>query len=326
MKLTSFARFAWFTLLVNILVIIGGAYVRATGSGAGCGAHWPLCNGSMLPDTSRIHTIIEFSHRVTSGIALICVLVMMVWAWRKIPRWQPVHTAAVGSTLFIFMEAALGAGLVLFEYVAFNVSIARAYWMAAHLVNTFLLLLFLTLTAWWASGGKPISFRRDSATNWALAVAFLSTLILGASGAITALGDTLTLAGGISPAESAIVARLIELRIFHPLIAFGVGALLLFSVWIVNKRRPAKQAKLFSTMLMGVYALQLLAGALNVALKAPVWLQLVHLLLADALWILLVLLAASVLRVAEGTTEVGTTEVRSDSAAAKTKGGFVQQA
>lgn len=299
MKLTPFARFAWFTLLVNILVIIGGAYVRASGSGAGCGAHWPLCNGTMLPDTSRIHTIVEFSHRITSGVALICVLVLLVWAWRKFPRWQPIHTGVVGSTFFILMEAALGAGLVLFEYVAYNVSVARAYWMAAHLVNTFLLLFFLTLTAWWASGGRPISFRGDRAIRWTLALAFSGVLILGCSGAITALGDTLTLAGGISPTQSVIVARLIELRIYHPMIAFAVGGLLYLAIWTIGKRRPSRQTRQFSIALMGIYALQLLAGVVNVVLKAPVWLQLFHLLFADVLWILLVLLAASALGVAQ---------------------------
>ena len=321
MKITSFARFAWFTLLVNILVIIGGAYVRATGSGAGCGAHWPLCNGSMLPDTSRIHTIIEFSHRITSGIALICVLVMLVWAWRKIPRWQPVHTGVVLSAFFILMEAALGAGLVLFEYVAFNVSIARAYWMAAHLVNTFLLLSFLTLTVWWASGGARLSLRGDRWIRLTLGLAFLGTLILGSSGAITALGDTLTLAGGISPTESVIVAQLIGLRLLHPMIAFAVGALLWLAAWTVSKRRPTKRNKQFATLLMAIYAVQLLAGALNVAWLAPVWLQLIHLLLADSLWITLVFLAASALEV-----EQSKVDTRKSSVPLTTKDGFMSQA
>lgn len=299
MKYPSFARFAWFTLFVNVVVIIGGGYVRATGSGAGCGAHWPLCNGTVILDTSKIHTIIEFSHRITSGLALICVLTLLVWAIRKIPRWQPLHSAVVGSTFFILMEAALGAGLVLFEYVAFNVSVARAYWMAAHLLNTFLLLSFLTLTAWLASGKPPISLVGNTLSKWSLGLAFLGTMILGSSGAVTALGDTLNLAGGISPAESAIVARLIEMRIFHPLIAFGVGALLLLAAWATSRQRPTPQVKRFATALMAVYVVQLLIGAFNVALKAPVSVQLIHLLLADTLWILLVLLAASTLAATE---------------------------
>lgn len=295
MKYTSFARFAWFTLFINVLVIIGGGYVRATGSGAGCGAHWPLCNGTVILDTSKIHTIIEFSHRITSGLALICVLTLLIWAMRRIPRWQPLHTVVIGSSFFILMEAALGAGLVLFEYVAFNVSVARAYWMAAHLLNTFLLLLFLTLTAWYASGQPPISLVGNTLSKWTLGLAFLATMILGSSGAVTALGDTLNIAGGISPTESAIVARLIEMRIFHPLIAFGVGAFLFLAAWSASRQRPTRQVKAIATALMAVYALQLLTGAINVALKAPVAIQLIHLLLADGLWILLVLLSASTL-------------------------------
>ncbi len=296
MKLTAFAKFTWFTLLVNILVILGGAYVRATGAGAGCGAHWPLCNGELLP-ASTFHSVVEFSHRITSGFALLCVIVMLVWAWRKVPRWQPVHTGAVGSLIFIVIEALLGAGLVLLEYVAFNVSIERAAWVAAHLANTFLLLLFLTLTAWWATGGRPIRLRGQGAVGLTLLLALIGTLILGCSGAIIALGDTLASVGGFSPTESAIVEGLIGLRLLHPLLAFIVGALIGLAAWIAVRQRSAPQTLLFARWLMSVYVVQLLLGALNVALNAPVWIQLIHLLLADGLWILLVLLAASALAV-----------------------------
>ncbi len=44
-----FSRYAWGVLLWNVLVALWGAYVRATGSGAGCGSHWPTCNGEILP-------------------------------------------------------------------------------------------------------------------------------------------------------------------------------------------------------------------------------------------------------------------------------------
>ena len=120
-------------------VILWGAYVRATGSGAGCGAHWPLCNGEILPRGGRVATLIEFSHRLTSGLALVAVVVLAVWAWRACrPDTRPAR-AAVLSLLFMLTEAAVGAGLVLFQLVADNASFARAMFLAAHLLNTFTL-------------------------------------------------------------------------------------------------------------------------------------------------------------------------------------------
>ena len=140
-----FSTFAWGVLGFNVLVIIWGAFVRATGSGAGCGSHWPLCNGELVPRAPQVETLIEFSHRITSGIALLGVVALLIWAMRSFPRGHHVRKAAGASMFFMVTEALVGAGLVPFEYVAHNVSIARAYWMAGHLTNTFLLLAALTL-------------------------------------------------------------------------------------------------------------------------------------------------------------------------------------
>ena len=146
----SFIRFAWAVLAYNLLVIVWGAFVRASGSGAGCGSHWPLCNGSVLPRAPQIETLIELTHRLTSGVALILVLVLVVRAFRNYPPRHLVRYASLTSLFFILTEALIGAGLVLFEYVAQNTSIARAFWMSGHLINTFLLLAALALTAWWS--------------------------------------------------------------------------------------------------------------------------------------------------------------------------------
>lgn len=297
MKLTRFAKFAWSVVAVNIVVILWGAFVRATGSGAGCGAHWPLCNGDVVPRAPALETIIEFSHRLSSGVAMLMVLGMLIWAFRIYPKGHLLRKAAVASSFFILMEAAVGAALVLLEYVAFNISVARAFWMMGHLVNTFLLLAVLTLTAWWASGGEAVRVRGRGRINWALGAALAGTLFLGSSGAVTALGDTLVLAGGISPEESPIVAQLVALRIYHPIIAFGVGGLILIAAIMAYRYAPTDRVKLLALTTGILYVGQLLLGALNVALKAPVWLQIVHLLMSDLIWIGLVLLAASTLAV-----------------------------
>lgn len=294
-----FARFAWGVVLLNIGVIIWGAFVRATGSGAGCGDNWPLCQGEIIPRPERIETVIEFSHRVTSGLALLSVVVLLIWAFRAYPKGSVVRKGAVASMIFMILEALIGAALVLLEYVAFNVSVGRAIWMGGHLINTFLLMAALTLTAWWSQGGQPLRLRQQGTVGWALLAAVLGMLVLGVSGAITALGDTLVLTGGISPTENALVATLVDLRIFHPLIAFGVGALMGLAAWVTMKQRPGRATQQLGRAIIALYVGQLLVGSLNVALKAPVWLQLVHLAITTTIWILLVMLAAAALAVHE---------------------------
>lgn len=298
MQSRRFAAYAWGVLAYNVLVIVWGAYVRATGSGAGCGSHWPLCNGEVLPRAPQLETIIEFSHRMTSGIALLVVAALVPLAWRAFPRGHRVRTMAVVSLGFIIFEALLGAALVLLEYVAENASVARAYWVAGHLINTFLLLAVLTVTAWWGGGAPPIRLRgQPRMLVGTLLAALVGMLLLGASGGVTALGDTLVLTAGITPEESPLVATLVDLRIYHPLLAIVVGALILLAVYTVRNLRPSATANRLAWALAGIFVLQLILGAVNVALKAPVAIQLIHLLVSDLIWIALVLLAANTLAV-----------------------------
>jgi heme A synthase len=289
-----FSRYAWGVLAYNILVILWGAFVRATGSGAGCGDHWPLCNGDVIPREAATATIIEFAHRVTSGLALLSVVVLIVWAFRLYPQGHRVRKAAAFSMGLMVLEALIGAGLVLLQYVAYNVSVARGYWMAAHLFNTFLLLAALTLAAWTASGGRLPRFRRSGPLGVALGVTIASVLVLGVSGAVTALGDTLTIGGGIDPASDPIVAALVGLRIYHPLLALlvGVGVAV---VAVMGRRSAHPLARVFGFGALGLYLVNLSIGLVNVWLMAPVEIQILHLLVTDLIWIGLVLFAAAAL-------------------------------
>src|SRR5215475_5692943 len=168
MKLDRFAKYAWFALAFNLLVIMWGAYVRASGSGAGCGSHWPLCNGEVIPGSPALKTIVEFSHRLSSGLALLLVAGALVWAFRAYNPKHRLRRYAATAMFFMLMEAAVGAGLVLFEMVAENKSTARALWMSAHLINTFLLLGTLALIAWTATTGGRLHIRGQGSINWAL--------------------------------------------------------------------------------------------------------------------------------------------------------------
>jgi heme A synthase len=305
MKLDRFAKYAWLTLAFNLLVIVWGAYVRASGSGAGCGSHWPLCNGEVIPGSPTVKTIVEFSHRLSSGLALLLVVGALVWAFlarafcAHSPK-RPRIRYAASAMFFMSMEAAIGAGLVLFEMVAENKSIARALWMSAHLVNTFLLVGTLTLMAWAATTGGRLNVRGQGSINWVLAAAIVATLILGVSGAVSALGATLfpvtSLAEGLKQDLSPTAHVLIRLRFFHPLIAIGVSGLLILTAYSARSRQPWNDVKRWSTTLIALVFVQLGAGAVNLLLHAPIWLQLLHLLLSDLVWIALVLLGCAALQ------------------------------
>ncbi|HEX6386764.1 MAG TPA: COX15/CtaA family protein [Anaerolineae bacterium] len=299
MKQNRFATFTWVVLAYTVAVILWGAYVRATGSGAGCGSHWPLCDGQVIPRTEQIETAIEFTHRLMSGLLGLLVLGMFVWSFRAHPKGHVVRRGAALSLVFVITEGLIGAGLVLFELVAYNDSVARTISIAAHLINTFLLLAFLTLTAWWANNGRPIRLKGQESAGWLLGIGFLGMLVLGASGAVTALGDTLfpagSLAEGIRQDFSPTAHFLIRLRLWHPLLGIVLGLYLIWASTLVSAMRPSPHTIGFSRALKVLFIIQLAVGALNVYLLAPVWIQLVHLLLADAVWIALILLSATAL-------------------------------
>lgn len=297
----NFTRFAWIVLAYLILVILWGAFVRATGSGAGCGSHWPLCNGVVVPREARIETLIEFTHRLTSAFSGLLVLVMMFWAFRLYPKGHIVRRAAVYSTIFIITEGLVGAGLVLFEWVAYNESIERAISMAIHLVNTFLLLAAVSLTAWWAGAGGDfrLQIRGQGRTGWLVGIALGLLLVLGVSGAITALGDTLfpsgTLREGIAQDFATTAHFLIRLRVYHPIIAVITSVYLWLASAAIAGARPGIGQLLFSRAIRVLVVVQLFAGVANILLNVPVVMQLIHLLLADLMWIAVVLLGATAL-------------------------------
>ena len=292
-------RVAWLTLGWTVAVILWGAFVRATGSGAGCGAHWPLCNGEVVPRAPLLETMVEYTHRLTSGVALLLVLALAAWVFRERPKGHPARWAAMASVFFILTEAGVGAALVLLRLVAENESVARALFMAGHLANTFMLLAALALTAHWCGTDAPLRrdlLRRD---GWVFGLAFLVLLLVGKSGAVAALGDTLypaqSLLAGLAQDLSPTATILVRLRVLHPLIAVAGTLAVAFAAARVLQAIEDSGTRRWAWAVAGLALAQLGAGMLNLILLAPVWMQIVHLLLADVLWIALVLLAARAL-------------------------------
>jgi heme a synthase len=299
MKLGRFAIYAWSVLAYNFAVILWGAYVRASGSGAGCGSHWPLCNGEVLPRAREVETLIEFSHRLTTSLAGLLVIGLVIAAFRAFPKAHPARLGAALSLAFIVIEGLVGAAQVRLGLTADNASIGRAVIGGIHLANTFVLLGVLTLTAWWGSGGSPLRLRGQGALGWLFGLGLLGVLLVGASGAITALGDTLfpaeTLAEGLQADFSAGSHFLIQLRVIHPILAVLVGVYTIIVGRVAAAWQPGVATRRLAWVLAVLVGAQLLVGVVNVALLAPIFMQIIHLLMADLVWVALVLAAAAAL-------------------------------
>jgi heme A synthase len=305
-----FAAYAWFVLAFAIAVVLWGAGVRATGSGAGCGDQWPLCNGGWIPRAPALHTIIEFTHRITSGPTLgLFVVGLVVFAFRLFPPRHIVRRMSVAVALFTVTEALIGAALVLLGHVGTNSSPQRAYSLGVHLLNTMVLLAAMALTGWFAStsanGRREESIGEVSkeagkeapVSRPLLVCAPLAFLVISVTGAIAALADTLfaarSLSEGLRQDLSTSAHIFVRLRVWHPIVAALLGCFLIVFALVVGfgKHRPSLTRKLALTVVFLTF-LQAAAGVINVLLLSPVWMQITHLFIADSLWIALILLVA----------------------------------
>jgi len=289
------ARFAWATLCCNVAVVLWGAYVRATGSGAGCGNNWPICNGEVLGPSARAQTIIEFTHRITSSMALLMVACLVVWCWRVTSKRAWVRYSAVLAAVLLANEALLGGALVLLDYVGNDRSVGRILFLCLHFGNTLLLLATLSLTAAWLSNGSDsFTLIRSRRRVSAMAVGLCATMVIGITGAISALGDTLFPATSLRSAVLQDFSRgspaLLRFRLLHPPVAVFTACYILWIIFKTSTQR-SRVSKSAIALIIAIFA-QVGIGMTNVLLLAPVFLQVLHLFVADVIWILLVLALA----------------------------------
>lgn len=305
MSRIRFRRFAWGVVGATLLVILWGAYVRASLSGDGCGAHWPSCGGTVIPHPQQTKTIVELSHRLTSLFLMVSTTALMVWALFLYPKGNIVRKGALWSFGLVMSEALVGAGLVLFKLVAHNPSVYRAVAMCAHLIVTLFLVAAMTLTAWWASGGARLKLKNQGELGFAFGASFMSVLVVAVTGSLSALGDTLypakSLMEGMQQDFAPTASYLLQHRPLHPLSALMATLIVVATALLSTRLRPDAQTRRFATITIGLMLGQLGLGLVNLVLLAPIWLQLLHLLTANALWISLVVLSASTL--AERTAE-----------------------
>ncbi|MES2390894.1 MAG: COX15/CtaA family protein [Acidobacteriota bacterium] len=286
--------FAAFVLAFMVLVILEGAVVRATGSGAGCGNHWPLCNGQVIPHHPRLATIIEFAHRSLTGLCTTFTIILIAWTFIARPRGHRARRAATWSGIFLFTEGALGAVLVLGGYTDRDIRTTRDFVQGIHFTNTMLLLAAFTLTWWFARDDRASLTAPETLTTPPRTLTWLTifaTLLTGATGAVAALADTLfpspSFAAGLASDFATNAPLLIRMRWIHP----ASAALALVCALLLCIRLPAKPAR----TLLSLIALQFILGAADVLLLAPTWLQVLHLLGADLYWIALIAISSELL-------------------------------
>ena len=281
----------WAVLIFTVIVIVSGDVVQATSSGAGCGENWPRCDGALLPGLSDRATIVEFSHRMLTTVLSIGFIVMLIAAWRVYGTSHRVFKAAVWAGVFLVLEILIGAALVVFGWVEDDASIGRVVADAAHVVNTFLMVGALTLTAFFASGGPALP-KRDSRRPLLVIGAFIIVAV-GISGAINSLADTLALTETVDLDSTPVAGILVAVRGIHPVLAIAGG---LGVVMIVRSLAPPPgTSSRLGIAVQAVVMTQFVVGIANIALLTPMETQVIHLLLADALWILYILYAASLL-------------------------------
>ena len=294
-------KFAWGVLVYFVAVILWGTLVRATGSGDGCGNHWPLCNGTVMQVSPSIQTIIEFTHRLTTGISGIAVVALLWWTIVGTVRGHLARWAAWASVALTLVEAILGALLVKLGLTAQSQSPIRPAYLGLHLTNTLLLLAALTLTAHLLDRRKGYTRSTIQLTAPFGAIATVAVvLIVGVTGSLAALGDTLfpasSLGNALAQDFSATSGWLVRWRWTHPTVAVLASAFLLWLLVRASKRSAIGNAgwdnRSLSALVLLLLAVVYTLGVLDVVMLAPLWLQVAHLLAADSLWVALVVLTA----------------------------------
>jgi cytochrome c oxidase assembly protein subunit 15 len=249
----------------------------------------------VIPLSPRVDTIIEFTHRCMTGGSTFLVVGLLIWTFRGTVKGHAARAFAVASMVLLLNEAFLGALLVKLGYVTGNQSMGRVVVLSIHLSNTLVLLAALTLTARLLTAGQRWAELRGSGTKklWAL-LGLGATLVVGVSGSLAALGDTLFPASSLQAAFAQDFAAdspwLLRLRGVHPVSAVIAAA---FVLWLVGQARRAGEGKV-AAIVVALLAFQFALGLADVLLLAPVWMQILHLLGADLYWVALVALAAAV--------------------------------
>ncbi len=286
--------FIWGIVAFTVLVILSGDLVQATESGAGCGEHWPRCQGSIIPSIGNAHTAVEFTHRIVTSILSVSFIVMVIGARKLYGRGHLVWRTALWSTGFLILEIFLGAALVLFGWVEADASWGRVVADGLHVINTFMLVGSVALVAHFAGGNSGFRINPTAKRDRYLLAAVAILITIAVSGTLNSLADTLYFSDAVNVDETPIAALLVNIRGIHPALAIGGGTIIFYLVHRAAAHATGTTEKLALTI-QGVIGLQFLVGIFNIVLLTPLETQIIHLTLADALWLLLLIFSAHTL-------------------------------
>jgi protoheme IX farnesyltransferase len=286
--LPAFAKYAWMLLAYTLLAIGWGVFVRASFSGDGCGDIWLGCDTSHTPVQGQFGRFVELTHRLSTSILGPMVLVLVLWAFRSFPKGDLVRKAAIWTFVFTALEGLVGAGLVKFQLVTTDDRPIRAVVMAFHVVSTYSLLSALVVAAIAASSETRPTTKDQGTVGWMLGMGYFGTVLLGFSGAISALAHQLhrtedVIAAAKDPASH----WMVQLQPVHPLVAASVGLYLFLLAGLIVHLRPDPKVKAAAHLLAGTYIFQCAIGALAIWFKAPIAMQVFHLVMADVLVVVL---------------------------------------
>jgi protoheme IX farnesyltransferase len=295
---SGFATFSWIVLIYNLLVVGFGVFLRAAGLGDGCGENWPLCTGEKNPAKGSFATLIESTHRISTTLVGLLAIIMLVWAFRYFVKGHPAKKMAIGFLVMTLFEGLVGRHLVVKGLVTDKDTVERAMWMMAHVVSIFLLLGFNVGAALSTSGIRPIQFRNQGVVGWLLGLGFFGTFLLGVSGAISAFGHQVRPdVEGLSERLQAGAFWASKLAVAHPIGSASIGLFMFLMCGLIQHLRPDPFVKNACRTVIGLLALQMGVGLLNIFMSAPIFMQMIHLVLADLNWISLVVLATAALGV-----------------------------
>lgn len=294
--MTTLRRLSWATLVLAFGHIVFGAIVRITGSGMGCGEHWPQCHGYWFPPLSRPDLIIEVSHRYLAATLTAAILWCVAYAWRKRSE------AGVGGAGGVLRPLVLAAGLVvaaaLLGAATVFLALANKWVIVTHLAIAMSLLGALVVAVVRAGGppripryatdaAVPSPFERlpdhsIAAGIWhtsrstvrgayaAAAIGFV-TLVLGAltahiPGANSACTNFPLCADGILPTDPSQ-----NLQLAHRLFAFALAFHLIGMAFLTKRRGEHGMGRLALLTVLATLA-QVVIAAIMVELQLPaVW-------------------------------------------------------
>ncbi|NUN07318.1 MAG: COX15/CtaA family protein [Bdellovibrio sp.] len=289
MTKTQYKKFAFSLLIYTLLVILWGAWVRISHSGDGCGDTWPLCKGQLIPEAQQGKTWVEYGHRLMSGIYGF-VVIYFWWVARKLyPVGHFARKVALATLIFMITEALLGAKLVLFGLVTTNDTPYRAFIMALHQINSFMLTgaVSLAFAAATLTAPLPAPSKEDRYYK------YMPWLIvaIGITGAWASLSNSLfpteNLWQGLLDDFSDQSHFLIRLRVWHPFFALLGGGGLALYFWLKAQTAESILLERRSYQMSLTLVTAIAFGILTLLLHAPVWMKIGHLALAHTVWVLL---------------------------------------